>query len=135
MIKLIWKDTYRVDIQTIDSQHQKLFDIINQFYLGIHQKKSNTAMLEIIDELKKYSIYHFNTEEALMKQYNFIGLKRHVSEHENFKQKVNEFEEKVKSDKLVLSMAVTSFLEEWIRKHILSTDMEYSGFLTSRGVN
>ncbi|MBN1118986.1 MAG: hemerythrin family protein [Bacteroidales bacterium] len=134
MAKVFWKNEYSVGIETIDNQHKHLFEIINNFYSNLSDLKNSQALLPIIAELKDYASYHFRTEEALMGQFNFIGLRKHIAEHEAFKKKVAEFEEKVKTGKLLLSLAVTGFIEEWITNHIKSTDMDYSGFLRSRGV-
>ncbi len=134
MARLIWHKSYSVNINTIDTQHKKLFEFIGVFYDSLKEKKNSEALLKIVQELKKYTIYHFSTEEALMKQYNFIGLKKHKAEHDYFKMKIDSIEDRMKQGKLVLSLSVTDFIEEWIEKHIAVSDKEYSVFLTSRGV-
>ncbi len=130
-----WKDSYEVGISTIDLQHQNLFNVINAFYQGIEKKSNREAMLSLINELKKYSQYHFDSEEALMKQFDFIGYASHKKEHEKFVNMIDEFEERYKNGHMVLSLEVTAFLQDWVQSHILKKDQEYSAFLTSRGAS
>ena len=133
MARVEWKEDYCVGISSIDIQHKKLFIEINNFYDNLVYKKNSEALLLILAELKKYAIYHFDTEEALMKQYGFPGMQRHIKEHEVFKKEIELFEKKIKDGSMVLSLQVTTFLENWIMNHILLTDMKYSEFLVSRG--
>lgn len=135
MGRILWSQAYSVNINSIDVQHKKLFEMINNFYDSLKVKKNNEALLEVLKSLKNYTVYHFNTEEALMKQYNFVGLRRHKEEHDRFKEEITSIENKVREGKMVLSLSVTGFLESWVKNHINKTDKEYSGFLNSRGIN
>lgn len=134
MARLKWTDDYSVNISSVDLQHQKLFEIINSFYNSLKEKHNKDALLIAIIELKRYTVYHFDTEEALMKQYNFIGLRKHKEEHDIFRKKIEEVEKNVTQGKMVLSLSITGFLETWIKSHIQGSDEAYSKFLTSRGV-
>ena len=51
-----------------------------------------------------------------------------------FVAKVVEFREGLKSNKTVLTMKVINFLNDWLKKHILGTDKNYSDFLSSKGL-
>ena len=134
MARVEWKENYSVGISSIDNQHKKLFEEINNFYNNLILKKNIEALKLVLAELKKYATYHFDTEEALMQQYGFVGLQRHKKEHDIFKKEIAAFEKKILEGKMLLSLQVTTFLENWIMNHILLTDMKYSEFLVSRGV-
>ena len=66
----LWKEEYKVGIDKIDEQHRQLFDKIEQL-LEIAKsgdKRSNQQKcMEIIDFLVDYTVFHFNTEEALQR--------------------------------------------------------------------
>lgn len=64
-------------IEKIDSDHRHLIGIFNRMSEKAGQKESNDFM-KIIDELEKYSNYHFANEETLMKKANFAEIDEHV---------------------------------------------------------
>jgi hemerythrin len=135
MLEIIkWSDEFSVGIHHIDSQHKTLFASLNDFYNGITENKSKEAVEELLLKLKDYSVFHFSSEENLMKQYNFPGYKSHKLEHDNFVQKVNDYESRFLSGKLLLTIEITNFIKDWIQHHILSTDMQYKAFFNEIGL-
>ena len=85
-----WKSSYSVKVKEIDSQHKRIFQIINKLHEGIQKKGLKNIIKEILDELLDYSIYHFETEERYFDMYNYELTDEHKKEHESFKKKINE---------------------------------------------
>ncbi|NPA36709.1 MAG: hemerythrin family protein [Chlorobi bacterium] len=83
--------------------------------------------------MKEYINYHFNTEETLLREYGYPDLEKHKLEHKMFVSKVEEFENRFNSGKLVLSLEITGFLKSWLKDHIQGADKDYSKFLTTKG--
>jgi hemerythrin len=129
-----WDDKLSVNIASIDIQHKKLIEVINDFYDGIGKKRNKEIINDLLYQLKRYSINHFQTEELLMKRYFYQGYKEHKEEHDEFALKIDELQKKVNEGKMVLSIELTSFLKDWITNHILITDKAYSAFLNGCGV-
>lgn len=123
---ITWKDDYKIGIDLIDEQHQKLFEITSRAY-GL--LKNNFRMdkydqiVEIIEELKEYTAYHFKTEEDYMQS---IGYKRFFSQkvqHTDFIKKINEIDLKKVDDKQGEHLLdILDFVVNWIEKHILGQD-------------
>jgi len=130
-----WDQEFSVGIEGIDKQHQSLFDAINDFYSNINRKGSHESLMLLLNKLKDYTVYHFQTEEQLMQRYSFPGYASHKKQHDSFIDKINDIEQRIKTGKLVISIEVTNFLKEWLVNHILKTDKSYSAFLQSRGVH
>ncbi|MEK7190788.1 MAG: fumarate/nitrate reduction transcriptional regulator Fnr, partial [Pseudomonadota bacterium] len=63
-----WDPVYRIGIDVIDRQHQKLFDISNRFYDAWRRHARRAVLCRIFDELLEYTGYHFAEEERLMQQ-------------------------------------------------------------------
>ena len=89
------------------------------------QQSSYTELNAIFDNLKNYAIYHFQTEEAIWKEY-FKGdtwETAHKSGHQHFIEDVIKLkaEENVKSLDDVIANIV-SFLTPWLAYHILDDD-------------
>lgn len=131
-----WDDSYSVRIASIDKQHQSLFNAINDFYDSIIQQKgAHEATLKLLNKLKEYTVYHFQSEEQLMQRYQFPMYGAHKKEHDEFIEKINNIEERIMTGKLVISIEITSMIKDWIENHIRKTDMAYSSFLLSHGVH
>jgi hemerythrin-like metal-binding protein len=64
-----WNDKYETGIEIIDQQHQQLIGLLNQLINHLAQQASFNKLNSIFDELKNYTLYHFQTEEAVWKQY------------------------------------------------------------------
>ncbi len=129
MALLTWNDSYSVKVDTMDEQHQKLFELINSFYDEIGKQSQAKLIFDLIAGMKAYTIEHFNEEEQLMQQCNYPGLTEHKKEHADFIDKVTDLEEKLKSGKMIISFEITNFLKDWIKKHIKESDQQYSAYI------
>lgn len=134
MALLTWSATYSVEEEEMDRQHQRLFDLINEFYDNIGKQSSKELILTLIAGMKDYTIVHFTDEEALMKKHGYPALEQHQKEHAAFVAKVLEVEEKVNSGKMVISFEITNFLKDWIKNHIQKSDQKYTEYFLKQGI-
>jgi hemerythrin-like metal-binding protein len=116
-------DKYKLGIDVIDEQHQKLFDLIDKMCVEDEEDCSPKLMLEIISELKDYSLYHFKTEEEYFNKLNFKESKYHVNLHEIFIETIDFY---YNNPKKLNRIKIYSFLQSWIRHHILIEDKKYT---------
>ena len=122
-----WKDEYKIGVETIDNQHKKLFEIANRAYELL---KNDTyidkydRIVQILEELKEYTKFHFRSEEEYMES---IGYKRLLSQkvaHNDFIDKIysiNLSEIDENQDEYILE--ILDFIVNWISVHILENDM------------
>lgn len=129
-----WNDELSVNILTIDNQHKKLIEELNRFYDGLGKRRNKEGMSDILYQLKQYSIYHFQTEEELMRKYSFKGYLAHKKEHDEFIAKIDTLQNKLDEGKLLLTIELTGFMKDWLSNHILKTDKAYSQFLNDCGI-
>lgn len=134
MALLTWTSTYSVKVDQMDEQHQKLFDMINEFYDSLGTQSNKELISNLVKGMKQYTILHFTEEEEMMKANNYPYLQEHQLEHAHFVAKVSEIEEKVNSGKLVISIELTNFLKNWIRTHIQKTDQRYTNYFVKQGI-
>ena len=112
-------DKYKLGIDIIDKQHERLFDLIENLYNGT----TDDELMILIKELKDYTEYHFSTEEEYFDGLKFKFSEEHKRLHENFSTTIKyyfESPEKLKKEKIY------SFLNSWIKKHILIEDKKYT---------
>ncbi len=82
MIK--WNDKYSVGISMIDEEHKKLIGIINKAIHTEEQSDNKKELHEVLEEMAKYALGHFKTEEDYMREFNYSEYKYHSEEHNDF---------------------------------------------------
>jgi hemerythrin len=130
-----WNDSYSVNIKEIDSQHKILIGLINELHDGMKVGKGKEILEKTLDELIKYTVYHFDYEEKLFTSYKYPESSSHKMAHTSLIQQVKTLKENYDSGKTVLTMDVMNFLKDWLGNHIIGTDKKYSTFLTGKGVS
>jgi hemerythrin-like metal-binding protein len=129
-----WTPKMSVGITKIDSEHQGLFDIMNQIHEGMLGGRGKEVLGPALSSLVQYTKIHFGGEEALLRQHGYPKYAEHLKLHEVFRAKVSELETQLKAGTAALSISTLDFLRDWLSKHILGVDMQYKDFLASKGV-
>lgn len=130
-----WKDEYSVNIKEIDKQHKRLVDALNDLWKAMRDGEAREVIGHTLKGLLEYTKVHFTYEEDLMKKYNYPGLADQIKSHNAFVQKITEYNDKYKQGKLMLSLEVMNFMKDWLQKHIMGTDKQYTGFFNEKGVH
>ena len=133
-----WRDEFSCNVKEIDNQHKKLFEIGGRLYelvsLGNGYDHYDEIMA-ILTELKDYTVHHFTYEEGIMKDHGYEQYEIHKIEHDFFIKKISRLENLNIDEKQDESlMKIISFVADWISSHIMKTDMQYKGYLNSKGV-
>jgi hemerythrin len=120
-------DDCKTGISSIDSEHEKLFSMINEGIklLGEKNNTAYAAVKELIAALKKYAEEHFANEEAYMEKIHDCELERQKKEHEAFTKYVNQFDlEKLDDSNASQKLdEILTYLSEWLFRHILASDI------------
>lgn len=125
---LKWKDDYLLGIQTIDEQHKELFRIAERAYNLLKSEyfvDKYNKIVEIIGELKDYTIFHFQEEEKYMLSIKYKRFFAHKIEHDEFIEQLNKVELKdvdENQDKYILDLL--EFVVKWINDHIIGQDLK-----------
>ena len=122
---LKWNKDYSVQVEEIDNQHKKLVEMLNELYVAFMHKEQDKKVEEIITRMVDYTIYHFDTEETYFQELNYEDADEHIAEHEDFKNKLAEFQEKLKKNKSALAIETINFLRGWLVNHIGKNDKKY----------
>ncbi len=129
-----WQDSFSVGVNDIDEQHKRLIDLINDLAKAMSEGKGRDLIGNIIKELEDYTVYHFDFEEKFMEKNGYSDLESHKKIHQNFVDKIKEFEIKNNEGSLLLSIDIFNFLRDWLKEHILGTDMKYSKEFKEKGL-
>ena len=124
-----WRDEYVLGVDEIDGQHRRLIEIANEVYMVLNDQwrlDKYNQILKVLDELKAYTIYHFQSEEAYMERIGYKKRFSHAMQHKAFVEKlkavdlseVDEAQEKYLRELL-------GFITDWVVNHIMTTDRLY----------
>jgi hemerythrin-like metal-binding protein len=128
-----WKPEYNTGFDEIDRQHRVLVDLINRLHEKMVQGATQTAVAPILRELANYTRTHFTWEEKMLLSAGYADLPAHKEVHRKMAAKVDSFAEELEAGRIALSVPLMNFLKDWLREHILKTDMKYAH--TLRGVH
>jgi hemerythrin len=127
-------DDLLIGVETIDSEHQRLFQILNNILevLGTKQHESveMVAIKELVKNLRKYADEHFKHEEKHMESIQDPELIRQKSEHAKFRKMIYEFDiERMDLTKdLDEFQNLMQYLVKWLHHHILGSDIMIGKF-------
>ena len=136
---ITWEDEFNTNIKEIDEQHMILVYLLNEVSAKLSSDNNQTLLLPLTEDLLAYALYHFETEEVLMQQYNYEhadseSMQKHINEHRNFSQQVLTVREQLKTNVKVEISEVLSFITDWLIDHILKTDQDLAKYLISEKI-
>jgi hemerythrin-like metal-binding protein len=69
-----------------------------------------------------------------MREYAYPAYLDHLKEHEDFTQKVIDFQKDFLAGKALVSISILKFLYDWLLFHIQGSDAKYSAFFNQKGL-
>jgi len=133
-----WKDRYNLNIEQIDNQHRKLFEIGERAYsLAILNDSYDhyDEIMTVLNELLDYAEYHFKYEENLLESYNYDGLGQQKQEHGFYINRINSITSRdIDENQKQTIIEIVDFLSEWISNHILFSDRKYAIYFQEKGI-
>jgi len=121
------KDEYRLGIDHIDEQHEKLFEIGARAYMLLKDAYSIDKydnIVAIIEELKAYTVIHFRDEEEYMESINYKRLFTQKIDHAEFVKKVSDVNlSHIDQNQDEYIMEILNFVAKWLTEHIIEKDL------------
>lgn len=137
-----WNSKYETNISEIDTQHRKLFELLNNLetlYLKNKGKltENTKEIKKAISDLEQYTLSHFLIEERIMEDNDYPNLEDHKIQHNKFTEKINDLKNKLFHDGILEDESkLDSFLEDlvkylklWVSNHITIQDMDYKPYI------
>jgi len=126
MTILNWNDQLVLGIESVDNQHKHLIDLTNQLNEAVAIGADRDTIVDIVNGLIDYTMYHFQHEEQLMSAANFNPTiyAIHEAEHKEFVAKMITVQREIQADINALSDNLIDYLINWLYHHILNTDKQ-----------
>jgi hemerythrin len=135
MALLTWEDKYSVNVAEIDTQHKKMFEMINNLYQAMEESKAQNLLQPIIKGFVDYAEYHFATEEKYFNEFNYPQKDQHILAHRAYTNEIRKLLKKSAEDKTLVSMQLMDFVEDWWIQHVIGMDQRYTQFFNDHGLH
>lgn len=115
-----FNDNYKVGISVIDAQHENFFSILNRFEVAIAEK--NLCNLNsILDDIIKYTYYHFITEETFLSKLNSEVNENHKIIHYRIQNNILSLRSRinVSDNPLPLFIELFNISNDYLSEHII----------------
>lgn len=129
MDKMIWKPEYSVGNEAIDTQHQKMIDMINQLTEIPSVQNFEGYISDVLNEMMDYYKVHFADEEMVWDECHYPDLEEHKKIHRSYIQQTAKFCMDSLRDPKQVDRRIHKYLSDWLNNHILETDMKYKPFI------
>lgn len=134
---LIWNDSLMTGVPEIDEQHRILVHTFNEASEKLCGEVSQEVLQAITQDLLGYALYHFETEELLMRDAGYeaeddADARRHLAEHRDFSTQVLAVRDRLKAGIPIPPHELLVFLNNWLVNHIMHTDMRLAAFILAR---
>jgi hemerythrin len=120
------KPEYYTGIEFIDEEHAKLFSIANTAYELLKNEfiqDKYDYIVQVIEELKAYTKYHFNHEEEYMISKRYRRLLSQKVAHDEFINKINSYStENIDENQRKSLLGLLDLLNDWLVEHIFKAD-------------
>lgn len=131
MALMTWTEDFSVRIESIDKQHQRLIELINELHEAMLSGTTRDSIGYILTSLIDYTKSHFAYEEGLFEHSEYPDVAAHKAAHAALTEKVVALQTSFAAGEAVMGMDVMSFLKDWLTGHIMGTDKKYSAYLAT----
>lgn len=121
------KEEYLTGNGVIDSEHTKLFELINSVYNLAKEEflvDKYDQIMVALRELKDYTKYHFSHEEEYMESIDYDAIFIQRAQHKIFVKKLEDIDLRdindEDEDKFISELL--EFLTDWLVNHIVKLD-------------
>ena len=118
----VWDEKYRIGVDAMDDEHQILIKKINDF---VNALKTNTDVKKRFQDMKNFTVKHFEDEERFMQSINYSSFSAHQKIHRTLIDKVLVYERELEAGTLDKKRLI-AFLKNWLVSHILGVDTQYA---------
>jgi len=121
--RLKWQVAYQVGVPEIDSQHKRLFELLNRLQDLYESGNIKSEIQQVLEQMGDYLNTHFSCEEGYLK--NHPRIEAHRKEHWFFVEKTMKFTKDFDHNDAVFKYEILDFLKRWLINHVLNTDIVY----------
>lgn len=133
--RIVWNSSLETGIRAIDLQHEELIGMLNELADAVDHQQGDSVSQDILRRLDAYILFHFATEENLMRGLPTAPTQAHVAQHteqhQAFIARIAALKAAAGQAPDADSEALLHYLRNWLLQHIMKTDRALAALLAS----
>lgn len=129
MTLLTWKPEYSVGIESVDSEHREMIELINAVYDAIEDKKNPQSIEHFLGEVHATISAHFALEERVMRNANYDEFEAHKEDHEELLDEIRDLMDRFFDTPVQGLQLLQENLSGWFAGHFSTFDARLHGKL------
>jgi hemerythrin-like metal-binding protein len=125
-----WDDSLTVGIDGIDEHHRYLFDLTNDLFNTVKNKRGIRQVARVLKALEHYVKVHFRAEEMMMSRFGYARLPDQLDQHAAFELQLEAFYAELHENPIAAQFDVLIFLKDWLIHHIAIEDAQLHTLVT-----
>lgn len=134
VVHIDWSESLNSGLSEVDEQHRTLVGLIND--LGVYHGggAAVSEVLTVFQKLEHYSVYHFESEESLMRDHGVCekDYQEHCRSHRAFVTLLQQARGLVATCPDEVVQQLTAYLLKWLVFHIGGEDMRMAHAIVAR---
>lgn len=119
---------YSLEIEAMDQEHLVLISMMNKLAVRADAGAAKAELSVLLREFGRYTVRHFDDEEAYMASIDYPKLETHRTIHRDLLGSLHEHIAAFEAGDGKLSGRFLSFLRLWLGAHIRGIDKQYANF-------
>jgi hemerythrin len=126
-----WSDEYLIGFEEIDAQHKRLITLVNNILSKCYKHQPKEHIMEAMKILLLYTRWHFQTEDTLMRTFDYVESQEHRDEHNILIKNLMEMHKNyIDNPKNIEELY--KFYFGWFGGHAFSSDKEMADFFNKK---
>lgn len=129
--KMVWNESFMVGVPAIDEQHALLVNLANRLLDQPEAFIRDEKVVDILTDLGKFLILHFQSEEAMMRQLGLPAAEydRHVHAHNLIIDEYAELNLQAARGHPRTAMDVFALVRTWLHDHYQNDDAKLRDYV------
>ena len=115
---------------THKEEHSVQVQLINLLTKALTEQRDDEEVIEILDQILKFSEVHFMSEQLIMRQHSYDGFDEHENEHRELVDQLQKVKQKLLSDETRLTREDFDRVRSAMLNHIATQDQKLADFLS-----
>ena len=132
--RMHWNDSFMLGLPAIDEQHELLFKVANRLLDHPEAFGRDEKVVDILTDLGKFLILHFQTEEAMMRTLGVPNdeYEHHVKAHNFIIDEYAELNLAVAHGRRHTAVEIFTLVRTWLHDHFHGNDLRLRDYAPAR---
>lgn len=128
MALLEWRDEYKTGMESVDYEHRKLIEAINELHDDTPLHRDKGTVEGVLGDIHAGISAHFALEEKIMRDMAYADYAAHKAEHDHLLDDIREIMEQVHNDPaFAYRERLENQLRHWFGDHFATADAKLHG--------